>query len=71
MAAYEFVINKMPYTKFKSNDSIIDDGIDIANRFNNVFVNVGNTLAKSIPTSHKYPNGYISYNAKNTFLLSR
>ena len=55
-------------TKFKSN-GIIVDGIDIANKFNNFFVNVGNTLAKSIRTSHKHPNGYISYNANNTFSL--
>ena len=56
-------------TKFKSNGTIIDDGIDIANEFNNFFVNVGNTLAKPIPTSHKHPNDYISYNASNTFSL--
>ena len=60
---------KMPCTKFKSNGTIIDDGIDIANKLNNFFVNVGNTLAKSIPTSHKHPNNYISYNASNTFSL--
>ena len=69
----KFVINKrkykMPCTKFKLNGTIIDDGIDIANKFNNFFVNVGNTLAKSIPTSHKHPNDYISYNASNTFSL--
>ena len=59
----------MPCTKLKSNGTIIDDGIDIANKFNNFFVNVGNTLAKSIPTSHKHPNDYISYNASNTFSL--
>ena len=61
----------MPCTKFKSNGTIIDDGIDIANKSINLFVNVGNTLAKPIPTSHKHPNDYISYNASNTFLLSR
>ena len=69
----KFVINKrkykMPCTKFKLNGIIIDDGIDIANKFNHFFVNVGNTLAKSIPTSHKHPNDYISYNASNTFSL--
>ena len=59
----------MPCTKFKSNGTVIDDGIDIANKFNNFFVNVGNTLAKSIPTSHKHPNDYISYSASNTFSL--
>ena len=69
----KFVINKrkykMPCTKFKSNDIIIHDGVDIANNFNNFFVSVDNTLAKFIPTSHKHPNDYISYNASNTFSL--
>ena len=59
----------MPCTKFKSNGTIIDDGIDITNKVNNFFVNVSNTLAKSIPTSHKHPNYYISYNASNTFSI--
>ena len=69
----KFVINKrkykIPCTKFKSNGTIIDDGIDIANKFNKLFVNVGNTLAKSIPTSHEHPNDYIFYNSSNTFSL--
>ena len=43
---------EMPCTKFKRNGTVIDDGIDIANKFKNVFVNVGDTLAKSIPTSY-------------------
>ena len=49
----KFVINKrkykMPCTKFKSNGIIIDDGVDIANKFNNFFLSVGNTLAKVHP----------------------
>ena len=69
----KFVINKRKYkmlcTKFKSNGTVIGDGIEIANEFNNFFVNVGNTLAKSFPTSHKHLNDYISYNANNTFSL--
>ena len=56
--------------KFKSNGTVIDDGIDIANEFNHFFVNVGNTLAKSIPTSPKHPRDYISYNTNNTFSLA-
>ena len=67
------VINKRKYkmscTKFKSKGTIIDDGIDTANELNTFFVNDGNTLAKSIPTSHKHPNDHISYNASNTFFL--
>ena len=55
--------------KIQINGTIIDDGIDIANKLNNFFVNVGNTLAKSIPTSRKHPNDYISYNASNTLSL--
>ena len=59
----------MPCTKFKSNGTIIDDGIDIANKFNIFLVSVCNTLAKSISTPHKHPNDYISCNANNTFSL--
>ena len=31
------------------------------------FVNVGHTLAKSIPSSFTEPSDYISYNAVNAF----
>ena len=39
----------------------------ISNTFNDVFVNVGQTLAKSIPSSCKEPSDYIWYNAINAF----
>ena len=58
----KFVINKRKY-------KMPCTYIGIANKFNSFFVNVGNTLAKSIPTSHKHPNDYIFYNASNTFSL--
>ena len=51
------VINKRKHnavcTKFKCNDTTITDGNDIANRFNNFFVNIGASLAKNIPVSDK------------------
>ena len=51
------VINKRKHnavcTKFKCNDITITDGKDIANRFNNFFVNIGASLAKNIPVSVK------------------
>ena len=39
----------------------------ISNRFNDFFVNVGQNLAKSIPSSCKEPSDYISYKAINAF----
>ena len=54
------VINKRKHnavcTKFKCNDTTITDGKDIANRFNNFFVNIGASLAKNIPVSDKKKN---------------
>ena len=40
-----------------------------SNKFNNFFVNVWHTLAKSIPSSYKNPTDYISYSAVNAFYL--
>ena len=60
---------KMSCTKFKSNGTIIDNEIDIADKFNHCVANVGIALAKSTPTSHKHPNDYMSsYNDSNSFL---
>ena len=39
----------------------------ISNKFNDFFVNVGQNLAKSIPSSCKEPSDYISYKAINAF----
>ena len=39
----------------------------MSNKFNNFFVNVGHTLAMSIPSSYKNPTDYISYSAVNAF----
>ena len=54
------IINKRKYTpisnKFKDNDKVISDGYIIANKFNNFFINVGKTLAKTIPGSNKMPH---------------
>ena len=51
------VINKRKHnavcTKFKCNDITVTDGKDIANMFNNFFVNIGASLAKNIPVSDK------------------
>ena len=58
---------KLPAKKFHSNGIIVDDGNVISNKFNNFFVNVGHTLAMSIPSSYKNPTDYISYSAVNAF----
>ena len=39
--------------------------------FNNLFFNVGNTLAKSISTVHNRPNDCLSYDANNTFSVKK
>ena len=59
--------HKLPSKKFHCNGSIIDDGNMISNKFNDFFVNVGQNLAKSIPSSCKEPSDYISYKAINAF----
>ena len=57
-------------TKFKCNDITITDGKDIANRFNNFFVNIGASLAKNIPVSDKKPSDYMSHDVLELFYLS-
>ena len=68
------IINKRKYTpisnKFKDNDKIISDGNIIANKFNNFFINVGKTLAKTIPGSNKMPLDYITNGNINKFYFS-
>ena len=53
------VINKNKYSstckKFKHNDKTIEDGVDIANGFNDFYVNVGQSLARKIPKTNKAP----------------
>ena len=46
-------------TKFKMNGATTNDGIVIANKFNNFCVNVGTVLVKSIPPTDKNPVDYI------------
>ena len=52
---------------FSLHGSIIEDGNMISNKSSNFFVNVGQTVAKSIPSSCKEPSDYISYNAINVW----
>ena len=68
------VINKRKHnavcTKFKCNDITITDGKDIANRFNNFFVNTGASLAKNIPVSNKKTSDHRSHDVLELFYLS-
>ena len=68
------IINKRKYApisnKFKDNDKIISDGNIIANKLNNFFINVGKTLAKTIPGSNKMPLDYITNGNINKFYFS-
>ena len=57
------VINKRKNSpsscKFKYNGNILHDGLQISNRFNKIFVHVGESLASVIPQSSKVPSDYL------------
>ena len=67
-------MNKKKYTpisnEFNDNNNIFSDGNIIANKFNNFFINVGKTLAKTIPGSNKKPLEYITNGNINKFYFS-
>ena len=68
------IINKRKYcpvnSKFKYNGDVISDGKTIANRFNNFFVNVGESLANEIPSTDRCPSEYIKYEISEKFYAS-
>ena len=68
------IINKRKYrlnnTKFKHNGAIIEDGKLVADKFNKYFVNVGESLAKSIPQSKRKPDEYINFKTSECFYLT-
>ena len=70
----KMVINKRKYrqccTKFVSNGKTVEDGKLIANRFNDFFVNVGSSLAKTIPLSPKDPTDYMIQNINVIFNIN-
>ena len=53
--------NKSTYTntRFKYNDSIIENREDISNKFNEIFVNLGSNLANKIPNHHTTPKIFL------------
>ena len=67
-------INQRKYTpisnKFKDNDKIISDGNIIANKFSNLSINVGKTLARTILGSNKMPLDHITNGNINKFYFS-
>ena len=67
----KMIINKRKYKpvckKFKHNDQVIENGHDIANRFNRFFVNVGSTLANKIPVSNECPLDFMKFNNASVF----
>ena len=70
----KMVINKRKYrqccTKFVSNGKTVVDGKLIANRFKDFFVNVGSSLAKTIPLSPKDPTDYMTQNINVIFNIN-
>ena len=67
----KMIINKRIYQstckKIKYNDTVIENGHDIANRFNHFFVNVGSTLAHKIPMSNECPFDFMKCNNTSVF----
>ena len=51
--------SKSPSQKFKHNGKIIEDGQEIATRFNDFYINVGENLAKKIPKTNKHHTEYM------------
>ena len=70
----KIVINRRKYrqccTKFVSNGETLEDGKSIANKFNDFFVNVGSSLAKTIPLSPKNPTDYMMQNIDTIFNIN-
>ena len=53
---------------FNVNDNTVSDPLVISNEFNEHFVNVGEKLAESIPSSEISPLRYVTENAQSIFL---
>ena len=56
-------------TQFRQGNKIIENPTEIANNFNNFFINVGPTLASKIPNSHKNLNDYIKISILDSFFV--
>ena len=67
------IINKRKYRsavqEFDSNGTIIEDGEQIANKFNKFFVNVGSNLSRAIPKSNKDPRNFIQHTTYECFCV--
>ena len=67
------IINKHRYRsavqEFNSNGTIIKDGEQTANKFNNLFVNVGSNLSRAIPKSNKDPWNFIQQTPYECFCV--
>ena len=55
---------------FVCNANAIEDWEEISEKFNNFFVNVGPSIAKSIPASGKDPVDYMTKHVGDTFKMS-
>ena len=53
-----------------SNGSQVTDPVEMANLFNNYFVNVGSNIDKEIPRTKKSPLDYLKKRMSNSLLLS-
>ena len=69
----KMIINKNAYMSVTKrvlhNGKMVEDGKEIADSFNDFFVNVGSTLAKAIPPVSKSPTQYIKENMVNCLYI--
>ena len=61
--------HRPPVQELDSNEIIIKDGEQIANKFNKFFVNVGSNLSRAIPKSNKGPWNFIQHTTYECFCV--
>ena len=57
-------------SQINHNNSNLTHPTEIANTFNNFFVNVGHNCEREIPKSHKKPTSYMGERNQNDFLFT-
>ena len=69
-----FMINKtkkkLKLEDIEINSQTVDDPGIIANKFNNVFTNIGPELQKTIPSCTKTPGDYLSHSAAHSLFFA-
>jgi hypothetical protein len=61
---------KLKLEDIEINSQTVDDPGIIANKFNNVFTNIGPELQKTIPSCTKTPGDYLSHSAAHSLFFA-